>query len=117
MHVPACVTVKSCPAIVMVPVRELAAVFAARLIVTVPLPLPLAPATIVIQDVELDAVHAQPLVAVTVTLSVPPPCPTDTLDGLMLYAQGCPACVTVNVCPPIVIVPVLGELPVFAATL
>lgn len=81
----------------IVPVRELAPVLAETLKVTVPPPLPVAPETIVIHGVDVAAVHAQPLVAVTVTASVPPAWPTETEDGLMLKAQGWAACLTVNV--------------------
>ena len=37
--------------------------------------------------------------------------------GEMVKVQGAPACVTVKVCPPIVIVPVRELVVVFAATL
>ena len=57
---PACVTVKVCPAIVIVPVREVVPVLAATLKLTVPLPLPFAPAVTVIQAALLAAVQVHP---------------------------------------------------------
>jgi len=82
------------------------------------LPLPLAPAVIVIHASLLAAVQLQPVPAVTVTVPV-----VATEDvrfdeaGAIVNVHGAPACVTVNVCPPIVIVPVREVVPVFAATL
>jgi len=82
------------------------------------LPLPLAPALIVIQASLLAAVQLQPVPDVTVTVPV-----VATGDvrfdalGAIVIVQGAPACVTVKVCPPIVIVPVRDVVPVFAATL
>jgi hypothetical protein len=57
---------------VTVPVREVPAVFAATFSDTVPLPVPVAPAITVIHDALLVAVREQPVVPVTVTLTVPP---------------------------------------------
>src|SRR5690349_12499774 len=68
----ACVTVKVAPAIVSVPVRLDATVFAATLKPTVPLPDPVAPLVTVIQEALLAAVHAQPVATVTPLLPVPP---------------------------------------------
>ena len=74
----ACVTVNVCPAMVIVPVRELVFGLDEALNVTVPLPLPLAPPVTVSQDVLLlTAVHAHPVAAVTPTLPVAVPAPTD----------------------------------------
>jgi len=67
----ACVTVKTLPAIVTVPVRA-AAPFTATLNVTEPLPAPVAPDVTVIQDALLVAVHWHVLGAETVT-GVPAP--------------------------------------------
>jgi hypothetical protein len=67
-----CVMVKVCPPAVIVPVRELVALFAATLNATVPLPEPLAPLVIVIHDALLVAVHAQPLPLVMLNDPVPP---------------------------------------------
>jgi hypothetical protein len=61
------VTVNVRPAIVTVPVLCVVAVFAAIEYATVPDPLPLAPDVTVIQDAELDAVHAHPVVVETDT--------------------------------------------------
>ena len=82
------------------------------------MPLPLAPALMVSQVALLVAVQLQPVPAVTVT--VPVVATEDVrLDevGAIVNVHGAPACVTVNVCPPIVIVPVREVVPVFAATL
>jgi hypothetical protein len=68
LHAPACVTVSVCPAIVSVPVRGVADVFAATVYATEPFPVPLPPLVTVIQDALLAPVHAQPLVAVTVVV-------------------------------------------------
>ena len=113
----ACVTVNVWPAIVSVPVRS-APVFAAIVKSTDPLPVPLAPDVIVNHAALLTAVHAQPAVVVTVTVVPgPPAAPIDWLVGAIVYAQagGAAACVTVNVWPAIVSVPVRSA-PVFAAT-
>jgi hypothetical protein len=68
---PACVTVTVFPAIVSVPEREVADVFAATVNATVPLPVPELPPLTVIQAVLLAAVHVQPLPAVTPTAPLP----------------------------------------------
>jgi len=82
------------------------------------LPLPLAPALIVSQVALLVAVQLQPVPAVTVTVPV---VATDDVRfddaGKIVNEHGAPACVTVKVCPPIVIVPVRDVVDVFAATL
>ena len=61
-----------CPAIVIVPLRDDVPVFAETEEATVPLPEPVAPLVMVIQLAALDAVHAQPVDAVTPTDPVPP---------------------------------------------
>ena len=76
-----CVTVKVRPAIVTVPVRWLVPVFAAIEYPTVPEPLPVAPEVRVIQDAELDAVQAHPLVVVTLTEPVEALAATDVAVG------------------------------------
>jgi hypothetical protein len=102
---------------VTVPVRDEVAGFAATAMVTVPLPVPLAPLVTVNQEALLDAVHAHVLPAVTETLVVSPAAAADRLDGVMAGLQvTTPACVTVNVRPAIVTVPVRDEADVFAAT-
>ena len=70
-----------------------------------------------IQHALLVAVHAQPLVAVTVTLAVPPAAVGEALVGDTVNAHGAAAWVIVTVCPAIVIVPVCGVVAVLAATL
>ena len=66
----------------------------------------------------LAAVQLQPVPAVTVTVPV---AAADVVRfdavGAMVKVHGAPACVTVKVCPPIVIVPVRDVVAVFAATL
>jgi hypothetical protein len=68
---PCCFTVKVRPAIVTVPVRRLAVVFAEMAYTTVPLPEPLMPDLMVIQEALLVAVQAQPLWVATLTDPVP----------------------------------------------
>jgi hypothetical protein len=82
------------------------------------LPLPDAPAVTVNQLVALlTAVQLQPVPAVTVTVPVVAEDVGFDDVGAMVNVQGTPACVTVNVCPPIVIVPVRDTVLVLAATL
>ena len=82
------------------------------------MPLPLVPALIVSHVALLVAVQLQPVPAVRLTVPV-----VATEDvrfdevGRIVNEQGAPACVTLNVCPPIVIVPLRELVPVFAATL
>ena len=113
----ACVTVCSCPPIVMVPVRALADVLAATEYCTVADPVPLA-AQGVSHDALLNAPHAQLASVVTVTLPVPPAAPTDCDDEFNVYEHVCTAaaCVTVCGCPLIVMVPVRALAEVLAAT-
>ena len=83
------------------------------------MPLPLAPAVTVSQLVALlTAVQPQPVPAVTVTVPVVAVDDVRFDDvGAMVNVHGAPACVTVKVWPPTVIVPVREVVPVFAATL
>jgi hypothetical protein len=85
--------------------------------VTDPSPVPVAPALIVIHAAVLVDVHAQPVAAVTVMVPVPARPETVAAAGAIVGAHGAPACVTVNVLPPTVRVPVRGEVVGFAATL
>jgi hypothetical protein len=82
------------------------------------LPLPLAPAVTVSHASLLTAVQLQPVPAVTVT---EPVVAADVLKfddvGAMVKVHGAPACVTVKVCPAIVMVPVRDDVLVLAATL
>ena len=82
------VTVKVCPAMVIVPLRAgPTAAFEATLKLTVPLPLPFAPPVIVIQTALLTAVQVQPLPAVTFTLLLPPMTPKFWLVAPSEYVQ------------------------------
>jgi hypothetical protein len=79
------------------------------------LPLPFAPPLIVIHDALLVVVQAQPVAAVTATVPVFPAAATLTDAGEIAGAHGAPACVTVNVDPAIVSVPVRPVTLAFAA--
>ena len=83
---------------------------------TTPTPLPLAPAVIVIHADVLVAVQAQPEPAVTLTDPVPPVAGDDPDGDPSVKVQGVPACVTVNVWPPAVMVPVRSVVLGFGAT-
>ena len=82
------------------------------------MPVPLAPALIVSHALLLVALQLHPVPAVTATLPV---VATDDVRfddvGEIVNVQGAPACVTVYVFPPIVIVPVREVVPALAATL
>jgi hypothetical protein len=65
----------------------------------------------------LTAVHVQPVPAVTLTEPVPPAPATDWLVAEIEYVHAAPACVTVKVCPPAVIVAVRATVLVLAAAL
>jgi hypothetical protein len=99
----------------MVPVRDVVAAFAAALKLTVPLPVPPGEPVTVNQLFADDAVHEQFAAVDTLNDPAPPLAPTDPLAGEIEYEQGA-ACVTVNVRPAIVSVPVRAA-PEFAATL
>ena len=113
---------KVSPATVTVPNRGAVVVLTATLSETTPLPVPVAPAVTVIQLVLLVAVRAQPAVPVTLIDTEPPAAPRFEYGGDMLNAPHtvdpcAAACVTVKVCPPIVIVPVRVVVRALAATL
>ena len=73
---------------------------------------------IVIQRSLLAAVQLHPVPAVTVTVPVAAADVVRFDDvGAIVNVQGAPAWVTVNVWPPIVIVPVREVVPALAATL
>jgi len=72
---------------------------------TVPLPVPLAPLVIVIQASEVVAVQGQLWPAVTLMLKFPP-CRSNECDVELMENVHAVACVTVNVLPAIVSVPV-----------
>jgi hypothetical protein len=100
-----CVSVNVWPAIVMVPVR-VTPELAAAVKLTSPLPVPVAPEAMVIHEVAVVAVHAQPAAVETLTADpAPPAAPIDWLAGLIVYEQPL-AWLTVNVWPATVIVPV-----------
>ena len=82
---------------------------------TVPFPLPVAPVLSAIHASLLRACQAQPVAADTVTVPVPPPAAALADAGEIVGVHGAPAWVSVNVLPPIVIVPVRGVVVVFAA--
>jgi len=65
----------------------------------------------------LTAVQLQPSGAVTLTVPGPPADVSDCDVGAMVKVQGTPACVTLNVLPPIVSVPVRDSELAFAAAL
>ena len=105
-------TVCVCVPMLMVPVRPLPG-FAATVNVTLPLPVPDAPPVIVIHDVVVEAVQAHPPEAETATADpLPAVAGTDCERGLIDVAHD-PGCVTANVCPAIVRLPV-RTLPVLA---
>jgi hypothetical protein len=114
---PACVTVKVLPAIVSVPLRDETDPFAVALNETEPLPDPEDPAVTVNQPALLTAVHAHPAGAVTLTVPLPPPDGTLCDVGEIVSVQVMPACVTVNVLPAIVSVPLRDETDPFAVAL
>ena len=88
--VPACVTVKTWPAIVNVPVRGDVAVFGATENRTVPLPVPDAPTTTESHPTLPAAVHSQRAGVFTLTEIVPPDASTDSdvLDSAKVHTGG-----------------------------
>jgi hypothetical protein len=82
--------------------------------VTEPLPVP--PALTVSQAALLLVVHAQPVAAVTVTVPVPAAAATLADAGAIVGAHGAPACVTLNVLPPMVNAAARGVVDGFAVT-
>jgi hypothetical protein len=85
--------------------------------VTVPEPLPVSPLLIDIQNADVDAVQLHPAAVVTDTVPVPAAEVTVVFVGVTENVQLIPACVTVNVRPAMVSVPVRDEVDVLAATL
>ena len=75
-----------------------------------PLPLPLAPLVTVIQLSLLAAVQAQPAPEVTFVEPVPPAATTDKLFDEIANVHPAAACVTVNVWPATVNVPLRGDV-------
>jgi hypothetical protein len=113
LHDVTCVTVNVWPAIVSVPVRA-APVLAAAVMLTVPLPVPEPPDVTVIQLTFGTAVHEQPALVVTALEPDQPLAGTVWLAGAIAKLHDV-ACVTVNVWPAIVNVPV-RKTPGFTAT-
>lgn len=113
---PAWLTMNVWPPTEIVPVRANEPVFGAALKVTVPGPDPLEPPVMVIHAAPLTAVHAQPVLALTEMVPVPPAVGSDALVDASVTVHDAPAWVTVNVCPATEIVPVRGKVPGLAAT-
>jgi hypothetical protein len=115
----ACVIVKVRPPAVTVAVRVVAAVFAATANATVPLPAPEAPPVMLTQDaLSVAAVHAQlSAEAVSAMEPVPPEAGRFCAEGEIekVHATGAAACVTVNVLPATMMVP-LRLVPELAST-
>ena len=80
------------------------------------MPLPVAPPVTVIHASLLTADQLHPVDAKTVTVPVVPAATTLANEGEIVETHDTADCVTVNVMPPIVIVPVRNVVPVFAAT-
>jgi hypothetical protein len=98
--------VKVRPAIVIVPCRGVGVVFAAAENDTVPLPLPLAPpVTDSHAGAPVTAVQAQPPGAVTDVEPLTGAAEIERPAGEIEYVHGAADCVTVNVRPPIEMVP------------
>src|SRR5690348_10511749 len=114
---PACVTVKVSPAMVIVPLRDAAAVFAATLYPTVLLPVLDSPLVIVIQGTLLSAFHVA-VDDVLVTIIVPA-LPFDMKLAEYALRENCgaaAACVTTSDFPAIAMAPDRVVVAVFAAT-
>jgi hypothetical protein len=124
----ACVTVNVCPAIVIVPARA-SLEFADTTYPTLPLPVPAPPELTEIHDALLAAVHAQPAVVETLTVPLLPPVGALALVGEIEYEHATgggdgggglgggvllAACITVNVRPAIVSVPLRAAPPLTA---
>ena len=106
-----------CDAIVSVPLRVEPAGLAATVNETGPLPSPLAPLVTLIQLALLAADHGHPAGAVTLVEAVPPLAAIEALVEETEKEHPAPACVTVNVCPAMFIVPVRGDVLAFAVAL
>jgi len=79
---------------------------------------PVTPDEIEIQMALVVATQLQPALVVTVTVPlVAADVVRSTEAGEMVKVQGAAAWITVNVCPPIVIVPLRDVVPVLASTL
>jgi hypothetical protein len=109
------VTENVLPPAVTVPLREFVDVFGATVYATLPLPLPVAPLVIASHDLLLDAVHAQPVAAVTLMVPLPPAATTLAEVGEIAGEHAAPAWDTVKVKPAIVSVPLRLDVVAFAA--
>jgi hypothetical protein len=114
--VPAWVTLKVWPAMVIVPVRWAVPVLAATTTLTVPLPVPDPPEPTLSQVALLVVLQAHVLPAVTATATDSPEAGEVRVVGEIAYVHGVPAWVTLKVWPAMVIVPVRCAVLVFAAT-
>jgi hypothetical protein len=108
-------TVKVCPAMVIVPTRATVVTFADTAKVTGPVPAPVEAPVSESHPALTVAAQAHPAVVVIVTDPVPPSADTDWLGGLIENTQAAAACVTVKICPPIVIVPTRATVAGFTA--
>jgi hypothetical protein len=70
-----------------------------------------------IHEAEAVAFHVQPGSVSTLTVPVAASLEIDVFTGESAKVQVCPACVTVKVCPPAVMVPVRDVVFGFVATL
>jgi hypothetical protein len=109
---PAWLTVKVLPPLEIVPERGVELPFAATVKATLPGPVPDAALVSAIHDALLVAVHPQPAAAVTATLPLSPFASAACEVGEIVTVQGAPFCVTLNVLPAIVAVPVRAVVPV-----
>ena len=101
----------------IVPVRSAPVALLDAVNMTCPLPVPEDPLVIDSHSGLLEvAVHAHDAPAVTETAPVPPAAPRVWLAGAIEKVHGAACCVTISVCPPIVIDP-LRAAPAFMAAL
>jgi hypothetical protein len=116
---PACVTVKVLPAMLMVPVRVDDVAAGLTVTTTVPLPLPERPEVTLSHSVWLAAVQEHDASVLTATERVPPAASIVADTGDMAYEQplATPACFTRSVWPATVAVALLSVERVFAAAL
>jgi hypothetical protein len=100
---------------VIVPTRATVVTFADTAKVTGPVPTPVEAPVSESHPALTSAAQAHPAVVVIVTDPVPPAADTDWLAGLIENTQAAAACVTVKICPPIVIVPTRATVAGFTA--
>src|SRR5687768_15623071 len=103
------------PATLMIPERDAVPVFGVTVNCPVPEPVPLMSS--VIQGADVDAVHSQAGCVVTVTVRVVDAPANVMMSGVTVKVHPAPGCVTTNVSPAIVSVPVRpDEDALFGAT-